>query len=218
MIFSLSKRRRTAKLARTTRKGIPAFFLILVTVLLLLCTSSAVLRRQLETAAEESAVTMLSDAVATSLSEAFCDREGLYAGIVVITRDADGVITSVGTDPGALSSLSAVFLAKLQKTVSESGKVSIPLGNLTGSAWLSGRGVPITFRTVLSRGIVTGIRSEFVSVGINQTLHRVILETSATVTVLLPGRNVTQEVTYSFPAAETVIVGRVPELYLNPDH
>ena len=214
MTFSVSRRRggRTGG----KRLALPVLLPLFALLFSLLTGFSGVLHRQLEILSANQAETLLSEAAATALSAAFRDREGLYDGIVRISRADDGTITSIGTDPGALSALSAAFQSKLREALSERGSVKIPAGNLTGSAWLSGRGANLTFKTALSHALVTDIRSEFISVGINQTLHRVILETSAAVTVLLPGRNATREVRRSFPAAETVIVGRVPDMLLQP--
>lgn len=210
MTFSLSRGR--SRRSAGGRFAAPLILPILALILSLFTGLSGVVRRQLETAAADQAETLLSEAAATALDAAFSgDR---YSEIVSISRADDGTITSVATAPGALSALSAAFQTKLREALASRGKIAIPAGNLTGSAWLSGRGANLTFRTVLSSAAVTNIRSEFRSVGINQTLHRVILETVATVTVLLPGRNVTREVCRSFPAAETVIVGRVPDVYL----
>ena len=215
MTFSVSRRR-----GRKTGGGrafLPRFIPVLALTLALLSGFSGVLHRQLEIVAANQAETLLSEAAATALSAAFSDREGLYDGIVRITRGSDGAITSIGTDPGAISALSAAFQSKLRETLASRGEVKIPTGNLTGSAWFTGRGANLTFRTVLSYALVTDIKSEFTSVGINQTLHRVILETTAAVTVLLPGRNATREIVKTFPAAETVIVGRVPDVVLQPE-
>ena len=214
MTFSLKTRRKRKKRAR--RIAAPLVLPILALTVALLSGLSGVLRRQLETAAANEATTLLSEATATALERAFAEKGDLADGIVTISRDEDGAITSVTTAPGALSTLTARFQTKLREALSARGKVTIPSGNLTGSAWLSGRGVNLTFRILLSYALVTDIRSEFRSVGINQTLHRVVIETTAAVTVLLPGRNVTREIKRSFPAAETVIVGRVPETLLQP--
>ena len=207
MTFSLGRSKKKSR----KRLAAPLCLPLLAFLLALLTGGSGALHRQLETVAGDRAETLLSEATATALAEAFSDRAGLYDGIVRITRSDDGSIASIGTDPGALAALSAAFQTKLRETLSERGAVSIPAGNLTGSAWFSGRGALLTFKTVISYAHVTDIKSEFTAVGINQTLHRVILETTAAVTVLLPGKNVTREVKRSFPAAETVIVGRVPD-------
>ena len=210
MTFSIKRRR--AKRAGGHKTAIHLFLPILALTLSLLTGLSGAVRRQLEIVAADRAETLLSEAASTAIADAFSGQ----SGIVTVTRAEDGAITSVITAPGALSALSAAYETKLRETLSARGSVSIPAGNLTGSAFLSGRGFPITFRTVLSHATVTDIKSEFRSVGINQTLHRVVIETKTAVTVLLPGRNVTREIVRSFPAAETVIVGRVPDVVLQP--
>ena len=214
MTFSIKGRRGAAR----KRKKTAALFLpVLAFILALFSGLSGVLHRQLETLAANQAETLLSEAAASALADAFSDKNELYDGVVRITRAEDGSITSIGTNPTALSSLSAAFQTKLRETLAVRNGVKIPSGNLTGSAWLTGRGATLSFRTILSYALVTDIKSEFRAVGINQTLHRVILETTAAVTVLLPGRNVTREIKRSFPAAETVIVGRVPDMFLQPN-
>lgn len=209
MTFSIKRR---PKRTGVRKISLPLFLPVLALVVSLLTGLSGAVRRQLETAAADQAETLLSEAASAAIADAFSGQDG----IVTVTRADDGTITSVTTAPGALSALSAAYESGLREALASRGSVTVPAGNLTGSAWLSGRGVPITFRTVLSHATVTDIRSEFRAVGINQTLHRVIIETRTAVTVLLPGRNVTREIVRSFPAAETVIVGRVPDVVLQP--
>ncbi|MBR5044572.1 MAG: sporulation protein YunB [Clostridia bacterium] len=214
MTFSIKRR---AKRTVGKKTAASVIFPLAALVFALLAGLSGSLRRQLEISASDKAETLLSEAASKAMEEAFCDGGDLTRGIVILSRADDGTVTSVETAPGAITKLSAVFQSKLRKTLSERGKVTIPSGNLTGSAFLSGRGFPIAFKTVLSYAAVTDIRSEFIAVGINQTLHRVTIETRAAVTVLLPGRNVTREIVKTFPAAETVIVGRVPDVVLQPE-
>ena len=213
MTFSITRRARSKNGKKTAAS---VLFPLLALLFALLVGLSGSLRRQLEVAAADKAETLLSEAAASAMEAAFGEDETLTDGIVTLSRASDGTVTSVETAPGALSKLSSAFQSKLLEALSERGKVSIPSGNLTGSAFLSGRGFPIMFKTVLSYAAVTNIKSEFIAVGINQTLHRVMIETKAAVTVLLPGRNVTREIVKTFPAAETVIVGRVPDVVLQP--
>ena len=213
MTFSIGRREK--KTAGKKNTGAVIFSLVALTFVLLAGLSRPI-RRQLEIAAADKAETLLSEAAAKAMEAAFRDGGSDTDGIVTLSRAPDGTVTSVETAPGAITKLSSAFQSKLRELLADSGKVTIPSGNLTGSAFLSGRGFPIAFKTVLTHAAVTNIRSEFTAVGINQTLHRVILETRAAVTVLLPGRNVTREIVGSFPAAETVIVGRVPDVVLQP--
>ena len=106
---------------------------ILALILSLFTGLSGVLRRQLETAAADQAETLLSEAAATAMDAAFSNDR--YSEIVTISRADDGTITSVTSAPGALSALSAAFQTKLREALATGGKIAIPAGNLTGSAW-----------------------------------------------------------------------------------
>ena len=55
--------------------------------------------------------------------------------------------------------------------------------------------------------------SKFVSAGINQTKHQIILTVDVYVSILLPGFTTATKVSNSFIVAETVIIGSVPESY-----
>ena len=56
--------------------------------------------------------------------------------------------------------------------------------------------------------------NQFDYAGINQTRHQILLDVSVAVDILLPGDTLRTEVTAQVPVAETVIVGAVPDTYL----
>ena len=73
-----------------------------------------------------------------------------------------------------------------------------------------------------TRSITVGtVRAEFesqlTSAGVNQTLHRIWIEVEAPITLLLPGGEVETSLHTQLCVAETVIVGRVPDTYLQLD-
>ena len=95
--------------------------------------------------------------------------------------------------------------------------VEIPLGAFTGNTLVSGMGPNIGIR-VISRGNVrTEIRSEFESRGINQTIYRIYLLITGEIRVFTPYNAVDEQVAQQVLLVETVIVGDVPEMYLNMD-
>ena len=55
----------------------------------------------------------------------------------------------------------------------------------------------------------------FDAAGVNQTVHRVCLEITATMRLFLPGKILPVSVSSSVCVAETVIVGETPATYLN---
>ena len=56
--------------------------------------------------------------------------------------------------------------------------------------------------------------SEFDSAGVNQPRHRIWLELQVPVQVMLPGGMLETTVVTRLLAAETIIVGQVPDAYL----
>ena len=59
------------------------------------------------------------------------------------------------------------------------------------------------------------VTSKFESVGINQTLHKINLELQCKMSILTPFGSVADEMTTTVILAETVIVGEVPNTFLN---
>jgi len=101
------------------------------------------------------------------------------------------------------------------QTSEEKLTVGIPLGNLMGSTLLSGKGPSIPVQLVMLSSSVAGFRSELTSAGINQTRHQILLDLNVAVSLLMPWRTVGTEVNTEILVSETVIVGKVPENYLN---
>ena len=63
--------------------------------------------------------------------------------------------------------------------------------------------------------VQTDLRSEFISQGINQTLHRVYLQVRCEVSVLTPFYDVKESIDNQVLLMENVIVGHVPSTYYN---
>ena len=92
--------------------------------------------------------------------------------------------------------------------------LGIPLGSLTGLASASNLGPNIPVRVLTAATPSADFRNVFTSAGINQTLHQIMLEVQVEVTLLIPGGTVETVVEAQVCAAETLLVGSVPETYL----
>ena len=65
-------------------------------------------------------------------------------------------------------------------------------------------------------GVVSGkFKSEFTSVGINMTKHSLLLDINVHVNIVLPVKSYDINSTNQVLLAESIIVGKVPEFYLN---
>lgn len=93
--------------------------------------------------------------------------------------------------------------------------LKLHFGSFTGIKLLAGRGPGVKIRISSVGEVETDLRSEFVSQGINQTLHRVYLQVKCKVKILTPFYDIEKEITNQVLLVENVIVGRIPETYYN---
>lgn len=80
---------------------------------------------------------------------------------------------------------------------------------------MAGRGPGVKIRISSIGNVETTLRSEFISQGINQTLHRVYLEVNCKVNILTPFKDIEKEINNQVLLIENVIVGHIPETYYN---
>lgn len=154
----------------------------------------------------------VNDAVLQTLSEG--EYDGDY--FVTFQKDEDGAITAVSCNMAHINMLTSRVLEKvIGKTQENTVTIGIPVGNLTGIPFLMGRGVKLPVKiTVLSSS-----RAEFansvVAAGINQTKHQIDLCVAVDMRLMLPWGSESDTVSTEILIADTVIVGKVPDTYLN---
>ena len=200
-----------------SRRRILRALLFLLAVLLLTLLFIAV--TQMRPILESLATTRVSNAVTRIVSEAVYEAieqgELQYDGLVSFEKDTEGHITAVRSNMAAFNHLQAEILDTVLTRIDQvsARELSIPIGSLTGSALLAGRGPRITVRMESVGSSEANFRNDFSSAGINQTKHQIILTVDVYVSILLPGFSTATKVSNSFIVAETVIVGTVPDTY-----
>ena len=138
-----------------------------------------------------------------------------YAQLVDFDKDAEGHVTALRSNMAAFNRLQASIADDILQRMAEvsSTDLAIPIGTLTGSPLLAGRGPCLRVR-MQSVGTATArFDNQFSSAGINQTRHRIILDVDVHVSILLPGLTTYTKVSNEISVAETVIVGGVPDTY-----
>ena len=95
--------------------------------------------------------------------------------------------------------------------------VPVPLGALTGIEALAGFGPKIHIRIIPVSSVTCAFSSEFESVGINQTKHSVYLNVIADISIVMPSKTENFAVTTDILVCECVIVGAIPDAYLQTD-
>ena len=138
-----------------------------------------------------------------------------YEQLVDFDKDAEGHVTALRSNMAAFNRLQASIADDILQRMAEvsSTDLAIPIGTLTGSPLLAGRGPCLRVR-MQSVGTATArFDNQFSSAGINQTRHHIILDVDVHVSILLPGLTTYTKVSNEISVAETVIVGGVPETY-----
>lgn len=138
-----------------------------------------------------------------------------YEQLVDFDKDAEGHVTALRSNMAAFNRLQASIADDILQRMAEvsSTDLAIPIGTLTGSPLLAGRGPCLRVR-MQSVGTATArFDNQFSSAGINQTRHRIILDVDVHVSILLPGLTTYTKVSNEISVAETVIVGGVQETY-----
>jgi sporulation protein YunB len=138
-----------------------------------------------------------------------------YEDLVTLHFQAGGEISGMSCHMPALNAARNALLAAILSRIGEERvlAVGIPLGNLLGGELLSGRGPEIPVQVLLARDASAHMESQFLSAGINQTMHRILFTVSITLSVLTPSHPTTVTLQESFVVAETVIVGKVPDAF-----
>ena len=140
-----------------------------------------------------------------------------YDDIINIEKDADGNITMIRSDTVKQNYLASQVVLKCDKRLSdlEDLGVKIPLGYLTNNVMFYNMGPKITVKMQQIGNITTSYESEFQSAGINQTRHKIYLNLTTTMRVIVPFNSKEVEVTCQIPVSDTIIVGKIPETAIN---
>ena len=187
--------------------------LLAVSLLALTLTATARMRPLLESLATTRVSNTVNRIIFEAVNEAIQNGDISYERLISLEKDNEGKITAVHSNMAAFNRLQAqildIILAKIDQVSAR--ELSIPIGTLTGSALLAGRGPRIRVRMESVGSSTARFNNRFESAGINQTKHQIILEVEVSVAILLPGFTTATKVSTAVTVAETVIVGAVPD-------
>jgi sporulation protein YunB len=155
---------------------------------------------------------LTNDAIAKQMADGIIQ----YDRIVYFEKDLNGRITALKTNISEVNRLKTEILNIINDEILalDTSDIGIPLGSLIFPELLSGKGPAIPVHILSIRNSDAVFASNFSQAGINQTLHQLTMQVSVDVSVLVLAKTETFTVTSEVVVAETVIVGEVPETYL----
>ena len=155
---------------------------------------------------------LINDAVASRLAGGGIT----YDRIVYFEKDLSGRITALKTNIGQVNALKTETLDIINRQIleMEESALGIPIGSFFLPEFFAGKGPKIPVRILSVRNSDATFDSNFTHAGINQTMHQLNMHILVDVAVLVLGRTHSFTVSSQVVVAETIIVGDVPDTFL----
>ena len=140
-----------------------------------------------------------------------------FSHMTYLEKDVNGNITAVRTNTAEMNCLKSEIMELLGAEMPEldAQELGVPIGSILLPDYFAGQGVHLPVRVVALSSSDASFQTTFESVGINQSIQRVVLNVSVTLTVLSPAGTQEIDVDSDVIVAETIVVGTVPNSYVN---
>ncbi len=219
MCFCLRRRPRYSRRSdggRHRRRGIGVLGVFLALIISLLAAASWFLADLSTQMAVSDATDIVTKTVNDSIKKVI--GRGIYGFdyFINLSRDSDGNVTAITSDMAHINTLSTDILnSVIESTENGVINIGIPLGNLTGLNLLLNKGPDVSVDIIMLTSSRVDFRNEVVACGINQAKYQLVLEVTIDIDILVPWGTESASTVTEVIVADTVIVGKVPNTYLN---
>lgn len=140
-----------------------------------------------------------------------------YHDLVNVQKDGHGDIVLMQYNTVLINEITTKIASNIQKAIDNTPRIMVYInfGSVSGVSILSNIGPKFDIELEAAGKINTDLRSDFESFNVNQTMHKIYLDLSTSISILTPigvyGRDIQSEVLLT----EAVIVGDVPDTYYN---
>ena len=192
----------------------------LLVLVILLVAAFLLLRDQYDRVIQSLAETQIANTTSDLTNDAIARQiesgDIRYDRIVYFEKDLDGRITALKTNMSEVNRLKTDILNLINDEILalDTMDIGIPLGSLFLPQFFSGKGPHSPVHILSIRNSDATFSSNFSQAGINQTLHQLTMVVSIDVAMLVLGKTSGFTITSEVVVAETVIVGQVPQTFL----
>ncbi len=143
--------------------------------------------------------------------------KGLVYNELFTIKETEDNVYIVSANSGLINQISMLWGTEIQNNIDKNDTFDItePMGVFTGSPFFADFGRDITMQCHYAASSRTEYHSEFISKGINQTLHRLYLVAYVEVKMISPVKTETFFIDDTFLFCESIINGKVPETYIS---
>lgn len=204
------------KLKRFKKKKLLGFFMGLIAIILLFVWYfNKIINPIIISIGEAKVKSLATKAINTAVTEVLCEGY-TYDDIIDIKFNESGDISFIQARSLIINKLSRDLVSTSQSKLDIIGEqgLGIPYGTLSGIPLLMGKGPELRLKLFPIGAITCSFDSKFTEAGINHTNHKIYANINSTVSVILPVSARHVKSTSQILLCESIIVGKVPEVYL----
>ncbi|NLJ78914.1 MAG: sporulation protein YunB [Tissierellia bacterium] len=142
-------------------------------------------------------------------------RDINYNDLIFVRYDLDGKVSLMQANTILMNNIAAEVALEVQEQLQKisQSRVKVPLSNAFDTRLVR---LPSVSISIAPQGSVSvDFATEFEDSGINQTRHRIYIIVVTDIKIIVPLISEDIRITTNIPIAETIIVGEVPEQYIN---
>ena len=209
-------RRKLKREKQNSGKWFVCLVLLMVLAFYSVVYTEKIIKPNVAALAEVKVKAMITKIVNDAVHEQF-QTDAEVSELLTIKTDTEGNITYVESNTSAMNNLATELIQAVQNQYrwKEAVKLDVPVGSIVGSQILSQVGPNISLKVLPIGMSRANFKTEFESMGINQTKYKVFLQMESQARVLAPFSINNIEIQNNILIAEAIIVGEVPDSYIN---
>lgn len=199
------------------RRSMTYLIILIITLLLLFIRINNSLKPIVRTQAEHFAEKEASELIENCVSEFLDKNKYRYSDYAAVLYNDQKQITSIETISYAVNKTQTELMLEINKKIKSISwkNTSIPLGSLTRTFLLNGKGPKIHIKIAPIGCASVKLKSELLSAGVNQTKHRITAVIAIKMSSSTPMMSFCTTSEFELLIAESVIIGEVPKLVLH---
>lgn len=201
---------------RRRRLILPVLVLIVFLFLVLFWTVRSRLWPVADQLARTQVTNTTSDLINDAIAEQIVSGNIQYDRMIYFEKDLNGRITALKTNMAEVNRLKTDILNLINNEIlsQDTSRLGVSLGSLILPEFFAGKGPEIPVKILSIRNSDATFHSYFSEAGINQTFQQLTMDVIVDVTILVLGKTDSFPVSTQVVVAETVIVGDVPDTFL----
>lgn len=197
--------------------GILVMLFVLVFFSFLTAFFAYTLRPVLGAVAESQAQHIATMIANETVQEVIAQQGISYDDLVTLRTTDDGRVNAIQSNVVAVNDFKSAIAIGIQEkiTATDDTVVSVPLGALFNTNLFAGTGPKIPVHLMPIGAVTVELVNDFTNAGINQTRHSISLDIHVEMGLLMPTIQKNIAIDTQTPVAETIIVGDIPDSYVN---